>query len=89
MPKPAHPGAMFLGRYATRNVIQLSAERAAAFMRRKALDLENNELRECAGGGFVLVKCGRSCVGLGILCTADDGHHYLVSNFPRRWSVRM
>ena len=89
MPKPAHPGAMFLGQHAGKNIVQLASDRAAAFMRRKALDLEPEEMIECDGGGFVLVKCGTACVGVGILCTADDGHKYLVSNFPRRWAARL
>lgn len=88
-PKPTHPGVLFLGANANKNVIQLSEDRILAFMGRTAIDLEPAELIECEGPGLVMVRCGKFACGLGRLCTASDGHHYLVSNYPRRWAARI
>lgn len=88
-PKPTHPGALLLGANAKKNVIQLSENRALSFMGRKAIDLEPAELFDCDGTNLVMVRRGKFACGLGRLCTASDGHHYLVSNYPRRWAARM
>ncbi|MFO7820784.1 MAG: RNA methyltransferase [Lentisphaeria bacterium] len=88
-PKLTHPGTLFLGKYATCNIVPLSEERAMLFMRRKAMDLTTEELCKCNGTGYVIVKHGGFTCGLGQLRRAPEGHHFLTSNYPRRWAARL
>lgn len=85
LPKLTTAGAMLLGGYATRNVIELNAAHTAAYLARDTVWLTASAITTCTGGGFVLVRHQGMTLGVGHL---NRGTGRLRSLFPKHWNGR-
>ena len=71
-PKLTGAAAQLLGGFATRNVVDVDAGRAAAFFRREAFDVSADEARRCTDEGYVLVRLVRHTLGVGYYRPAGE-----------------
>lgn len=83
-PKLSTFGAMLLGRYATRNFVDLDPAQRDAYLARRTLPVPPEDVHGCTGSGYVLVRHRGHTLGTGYY---DADHGVLESLFPGRWRV--
>lgn len=85
-PKLTSAAAMQFGRHATRNVIDATADQAAAYLTRRDLTASADRLQRCTGRGYVLVRHAGWTLGVGFLMPAENGTGTVRSMLPKGWA---
>lgn len=68
-PKLTTDAAMIFGRHATRNVIEVDADQAEAFMARETFAPSSEQTASCTGTGYVIVRHDGIVLGVGLFHT--------------------
>ncbi|HEX6386077.1 MAG TPA: RsmB/NOP family class I SAM-dependent RNA methyltransferase [Anaerolineae bacterium] len=84
-PKLTTAAAMLFGPWARRNVIDLEAEQAEAYLSRQDFALTAGQARYCTGTGYVLLRYQNFVLGVGVYRLRTDSA-FVESLYPKAWS---
>jgi len=84
--KPTTAAILLLGRHATRNTVDLSANQSADYLRRADTGLVQDQLVNCTGPGYAVVRHQGMVLGLGqLIYHREDPGVHLKSLLPKAW----
>lgn len=81
-PKMTTAAGMLFGRHASKNIIEITKEQAAAFFTRRTFAVSDAQIENCTGTGYVVLCLQNTAVGIGVLHTQSQT---IESTFPKGW----
>jgi 16S rRNA (cytosine1407-C5)-methyltransferase len=84
-PKLTTGSATIFGAYATRNRIELTEDQVIDFIARRELSVLADQIQDCTGNGYVMLRYQDAWVGQGALYM-DGVNGRVDSMFPKAWS---
>ncbi len=83
-------GSLFFGAFACQNVVNLSTAQVQKYYRREVFEIEREQMKNCTGRGYVIVRFRGLTLGSGFLLQAGDGTNVrLKSLVPKAWVVEV
>lgn len=83
-PKPTTPGAMFLGKYASKNILNLNNEQTTGYLKGEVFTVALEQVEAFDGDGYVLVKNHDVFLGTAIIYVKGNRGE-VHGQFPKAW----
>ncbi|MCP5095863.1 MAG: RNA methyltransferase [Chloroflexi bacterium] len=84
-PKLTTGSATIFGAHATRNRVELTEDQVIDFIARRELPVQADQIQDCTGNGYVMLRYQGAWVGQGALYM-DGVNGRIESMFPKAWS---
>ncbi len=81
-PKLTTAASLVFGQYATRNSIEINAEQATSFFTRQTFPVSDDQIHNCTGTGYVILRYKDRTVGVGTFHAKSQS---IESSFPKGW----